>query len=483
MASPPFNVGADGHWDRGTNADFNTLIPYISPEGAFFWAAEDTDETPGNGNPVQIMEFTGINIAGHTKLEFNGLFAATQQFLGNGFPYNSGHGEHIKVLYEVNGGGFQNGIWFTANANSHLAMDTDFDGSGDGAELVDAFLPYSFVIPDGDTLDLRIEVKADSASEEVAFDSLMVIGDYVGGFQDFDGGNGVSFTTNGTAVVDSGSALLTKNAGGQIGSIIFGPLSPAPVGSFDISFDFMIGPSSLGGADGLSFALMDSAKYNNLAVFGEDGPGAGALAVSFDTHPNAGEPSGNYVEILFNGSSVATADPTFNLDTTQWHHADISFDSSRLTLTLTPRGGFPVIVFGAIPVPGFTPFVSLYGFGARTGGASSEHRVDNVLFVDTSGSNDCDGDLVPDAWDNCPDDWNPSQMDTDGDGMGDDCDVLPGCNDYADLYSDLVINFPDFALFAQDWPCTSGCMADIDGDGDTDIVDLSIITANWLCRD
>ncbi|MHC4315542.1 MAG: hypothetical protein ACYSW3_24120, partial [Planctomycetota bacterium] len=175
-ASQPFNAGADGYWDRGRNADFDTLTPYVSGHGVFFWAAEDTDEAAGNGNPIQTLEFTGINIAGHYKLDFIGLFAATQQFLGNGFPYNAGQGEHIKVLYQVNGGGFQNGVWFTANANAHLALDTNFDGTGDGAELIDSFLPYSFSIPDGGLLDLRIEVKADSASEEVAFDSLMVTG-------------------------------------------------------------------------------------------------------------------------------------------------------------------------------------------------------------------------------------------------------------------------------------------------------------------
>ena len=60
-----------------------------------------------NGNPIQALDLTGINIAGHTELEFSGLFAATQQFLGNGFPYNAGQGEHVKVLYPVDGGGFR----------------------------------------------------------------------------------------------------------------------------------------------------------------------------------------------------------------------------------------------------------------------------------------------------------------------------------------------------------------------------------------
>jgi hypothetical protein len=457
-ASQPFNSGPDGYWNRGTNADFDTLLPYVSPAGDFFWAVEDTDEAlpGGNGNPVQTLEFTGINIAAHTGLEFSGLFAATQQFFGIGFPYNAGQGEHIKVLYQVNGAGYQNGVWFTANADSHLALDTDFDGTGDGAELIDTFLPYSFGVPDGNTLDLRIEVKADSASEEVAFDSLMVTGDYLGGFQGFDGGKGVSFTTNGAAVVNSNSARLTENLGSQVGSVIFGPLLPDPIKSFEAYFDFRIGPSSSGGADGMSFALMDANIYDSTAIFGEDGPGPNSLAISFDTFNNGPpEPNDNFVEIRFNGSSVATADPTFNLDATQWHHADISFDSNNLTLILTPNGGSPVTVFDAISVPAFTPFVSLYGFGARTGGVSSEHRVDNVRFVNTS--------------------------DTDGDGIIDECDEFPGCNNNANLYLDDIINFLDFAVLADDYNCISGCTADIDGDDDTDIEDLLFIVTDWLC--
>jgi hypothetical protein len=94
---------------------------------------------------------------------------------------------------------------------------------------------------------------------------------------------------------------------------------------------------------------------------------------------------------------------------------------------------------------------------------------------------DADGDLVPDPFDNCPDTSNPDQADTDGDEVGDECDVLEGCNDYANLYFDDIINLSDFAVFAADFGCTSGCAGDIDGDDDTDIEDLAIIAANWLC--
>jgi len=39
---------------------------------------------------------------------------------------------------------------------------------------------------------------------------------------------------------------------------------------------------------------------------------------------------------------------------------------------------------------------------------------------------DSDGDNICDEFDNCIDTYNPDQQDTDGDGLGDDCDQTPG---------------------------------------------------------
>lgn len=65
-----------------------------------------------------------------------------------------------------------------------------------------------------------------------------------------------------------------------------------------------------------------------------------------------------------------------------------------------------------------------YGFGARTGGLNDEHWIDNVLFQDTTSNNDSDLDGIPDNCDNCPFTSNPDQIDTDGDGTGDACQII-----------------------------------------------------------
>lgn len=65
---------------------------------------------------------------------------------------------------------------------------------------------------------------------------------------------------------------------------------------------------------------------------------------------------------------------------------------------------------------------------------------------------DFDGDNVPNVYDNCPEESNPSQFDTDTDGVGDPCDQCPGFDDYADADGDGLADGCD--------ECT-----DTDGDG------------------
>ncbi len=89
---------------------------------------------------------------------------------------------------------------------------------------------------------------------------------------------------------------------------------------------------------------------------------------------------------------------------------------------------------------------------------------------------DEDGDGVPDSNDNCPNHYNPSQADSDGDGIGnvcdDDCPNLDGLN---------PVNFIDFSMLAGNWLLVGANLAgDLNRDGTVDFNDLEIFTSYWL---
>lgn len=185
-ASQPFNKkNNDDAWDRGEVNDFSSLVPHVNPDGTFFWYAEDVNaENPGgNGNDVQTIDFATINIASFINLVFSGQFASTaNEFFGPGFPFHEPD-DGIKVRYSIDSGPYQDGLCFARDSNSNMQLDIGCDGSGEGglltANLAGPSNPYKFSIPNGSTLDLRIEVKADEASEELAFDNFLVMGDEV----------------------------------------------------------------------------------------------------------------------------------------------------------------------------------------------------------------------------------------------------------------------------------------------------------------
>ncbi|MHC4087577.1 MAG: rhodanese-like domain-containing protein [Planctomycetota bacterium] len=89
---------------------------------------------------------------------------------------------------------------------------------------------------------------------------------------------------------------------------------------------------------------------------------------------------------------------------------------------------------------------------------------------------DSDGDGVNDDLDNCPNNFNPSQRDSDDDCMGDTCD--PNC---PDLDGFNPVNFIDYSLLMQNWQVAGpNIPGDLNKDNIVDINDLAILSDYWL---
>lgn len=95
---------------------------------------------------------------------------------------------------------------------------------------------------------------------------------------------------------------------------------------------------------------------------------------------------------------------------------------------------------------------------------------------ETAGCVDSDGDGVNDDLDNCPNNFNPSQTDSDGDGAGNACD--PNCPNLDGLNP---VNFIDFSMLAQNWQVTGPNLpGNLNMDNIVDINDLAILSDYWL---
>lgn len=153
----------------------------------------------------------------------------------------------------------------------------------------------------------------------------------------------------------------------------------------DATFDFRLQDLTPDPADGFGFILANTANW------GTTGPGtdtssiaerpnfAGSLGIGFDIYPPFGT---NDVSIQFNGEQANVNPAGIDLDSGQFHRANVVVDNGNVSVTLTPdihgTPGTPVAVFSNVAVPGLTPYESRVEFAGRTGGLNISADVDNV---------------------------------------------------------------------------------------------------------
>lgn len=170
-----FTDGSNDYFTRTDGSNIGSSNHYNGPDGSYFFAAQDTDGSPGTKKHVTLT-FSGLNVTGFTDLQFLGLFAEDDASDGKeDWDRNSS----LKVEARVDGGSYQTVFAIESTGdNTAPRVDTDLDGVGDGQEITDTFAEFSALIHlVGDVLDLRIAIgNLTSGNEDIAFDNIRLEG-------------------------------------------------------------------------------------------------------------------------------------------------------------------------------------------------------------------------------------------------------------------------------------------------------------------
>lgn len=158
---------------QGTNS---CLLPVFGTTGSYYFGAEDVDDTnigTGSVNGVGLVILDPVNVSSYSSLEMSidiGIGPTPGQFE---------YGDVVRLQYSMDGGAWTTFGQFASNASlgGSLDLDANMDGFGDGAGMSSTLQSYDFNIPaTGNTLQVRLYIRVNSASEEIAIDQLVLTG-------------------------------------------------------------------------------------------------------------------------------------------------------------------------------------------------------------------------------------------------------------------------------------------------------------------
>ncbi|RCW93404.1 List-Bact-rpt repeat protein [Winogradskyella arenosi] len=168
-----FSDGSLDYFTRTDGTDIGNTINFTNIQGSYYFAAHDIDGEVSSAN--QRLYFTGINISGYTTLEVRIHIAEDD----DGSSQDWDAADYFHLNGNIDTGTDQNLIWVESSGgtNTTPAIDTDYNGSGDGTHITDAFAQFTKSIAGtGTNLDLELIFNLDSGDEDIAIDNIEIWG-------------------------------------------------------------------------------------------------------------------------------------------------------------------------------------------------------------------------------------------------------------------------------------------------------------------
>ncbi len=247
-----FSDGSGDFFIRTDGSNISSGYQVTNIDGSFYFAGMDIDGEGAN-LPVTLSTAT-INLGGASAVDFAVSLAEDDEGANQDWDDN----DYLHITYSVDGGPQQDLLWVENDGSQFNAaplIDTDFDGTGDGAEITSVFTEYTETIglPGASTIEFFFETNLDSGDEDIAIDNIVVTENTdptvsatpttLTGFQQFIGNPSAeqTFTTEGfnltddiTLNVTSGDYEISTTSGSGFGTTLTLPQSGGVVNTTTI---------------------------------------------------------------------------------------------------------------------------------------------------------------------------------------------------------------------------------------------------------
>ena len=184
-AGTPLSEYSDGSYDYFSRTNGSNISgEYITPQGTYFFAAQDIDGEPANigSNDIPFdMTISNIDISQSQGLGVRILLAEDDD--GSNQDWDNGNtlatSDYFKIFYIIDSGTKTEvfSVRASGNDSSHEPrVDTDNDGIGDGTAVTDTFTEFEFSIDaSGSSMTLVLSFNLNSGDEDIAIDNLRVV--------------------------------------------------------------------------------------------------------------------------------------------------------------------------------------------------------------------------------------------------------------------------------------------------------------------